>query len=520
VEEFQVEILGVLENAGPRQSIILARLSGGPLAETGVMQGMSGSPVYIDGKLAGAVAMGFPGAKEAIAGIRPIEEMLTVEPNRSGPPVTVARASANVSGARLEELATPLSFSGFTSATLDQFAPQLRKLGMDPLQGVAGGGRLPDALGDPSRIEPGSMISVQLLAGDMSVSADGTVTAIDGNQIYAFGHRFLSSGTTELPFARAEVLALLPNITGSFKISRAAEWMGTITQDRNAAIAGLTGRRARMTPLEIKVGPNTYRMQMTQDRVMAPLVAQMALSSAIDATERSVGPATYSVKGRIGFVGGATATLNNVYTGDVSVAAIASLGIATPLNYALSSGFDALKLRDVSLEVTSLDRRTQMQIAEVVAPRSVRPGEDLEVAVILSGEDGAETTRNVRYRVPAGTPTGPLNLTVADATTTNLTEFQATAGMQFRSQDQVLALLNSLRSNTNAYLRIWRSGNSFNVEGRDLPDPPASAALILNRTQPPGSLLSVRGAKMGEVEIPGVSGVITGSKTIQVEVRE
>lgn len=520
VEEFQVEILGVLENVGPRQSIILARLSGGPLAETGVMQGMSGSPVYIDGKLVGAVAMGFPGAKEAIAGIRPVEEMLAVEPNRSAAPAAVARAHANVSGARLEELATPLAFSGFTAATLDQFAPQLRKLGMDPLQGVSGGSRLPDALGDPSRLEPGSMISVQLLSGDMSVSADGTVTAIDGNQVYAFGHRFLSSGTTELPFARAEVLALLPNISSSFKISRASEWMGTITQDRNAAIAGFTGRRAQMTPLEIKVGSNTYRMQMTQDRVMAPLVAQMALSSAIDATERAVGPATYSVKGRIEFAGGQTATLDNVYTGDVSVAAIASLGIATPLNYALSSGFDALRLRDVALQVTPLDRRSQMQIAEVVAPRSVRPGEELGVAVILSGENGAETTRRVRYRIPVGTPSGPLNLTVADATTTNLTEFQATVGMQFRSPDQVLALLNSLRSNTNAYLRLWRSGNSFNVEGRDLPDPPASATLILTRAQPPGALLSVRGAKMGEVEIQGASGVITGSKTIQIEVRE
>src|SRR5215467_13454717 len=194
VEEFQVEVLGVLENIGPRQSIILARLAGGPLAGTGVMQGMSGSPVYIDGKLAGAVALAFPQAKEAIAGIRPIEEMLRVAPDVKSQPPTVARQRYMSGDLRLEEIATPVSFSGFTASALEQFAPRLRELGLDPRQGVSGGGNPPDRLGDPSKLEPGSMISVQLLSGDMSVSADGTVTAIDGDRVYAFGHRFLSSG--------------------------------------------------------------------------------------------------------------------------------------------------------------------------------------------------------------------------------------------------------------------------------------------------------------------------------------
>src|SRR5262249_54848123 len=155
-----------------RQSIILARLSGGPLEQTGVMQGMSGSPVYIDNKLVGAVALGFPQAKEAIAGIRPIEEMLRVDPAASRPPaaVRVARAHSVSGNLRLEEIATPVSFSGFTAAALEHFAPQLRELGLDPRQGVSGGGNPPVQLGDPNKLEPGSMISVQLLSGDMSVS--------------------------------------------------------------------------------------------------------------------------------------------------------------------------------------------------------------------------------------------------------------------------------------------------------------------------------------------------------------
>ncbi|HEY1964910.1 MAG TPA: SpoIVB peptidase S55 domain-containing protein, partial [Acidobacteriaceae bacterium] len=278
IEEFQVEVLGVLDNIGPQQSIILARLSGGPLANTGVLQGMSGSPVYIDGRLVGAVALGFPEAKEAIAGIRPIEEMLRVDPGAKAAPGALAslpaRAKFAAGGMRLEEIATPVSFAGFTATALEHFGSQLRALGMDPRQGVSGGGNPPVKMGDPKTLEPGSMISVQLMTGDMNVSADGTVTAIDGDHLYAFGHRFLATGPTNMPFARAEVLALLPSLSSSFKISKASEWMGTITADRDTAISGITGRSAAMAPIEIRVGNTTYHMSVIQDRIMTPIVAQ------------------------------------------------------------------------------------------------------------------------------------------------------------------------------------------------------------------------------------------------------
>ncbi len=216
IDEFQVEILGVLENIGPKQSLILARLSGGPLEKTGVLQGMSGSPVYIEGKLAGAVALAFPFAKEPIAGIRPIEEMVRVtEAGRGSAPSQVARNAVSMASllagqdltrmlprrqeiaagdTKLLEIATPLSFSGFTRETLDRFAPQLRALGLEPAQGLAAGGHADPRMGDPSALKPGSMISVELMTGDMSVGADGTITYIDGNRVYAFGHRFLAIG--------------------------------------------------------------------------------------------------------------------------------------------------------------------------------------------------------------------------------------------------------------------------------------------------------------------------------------
>jgi SpoIVB peptidase S55 len=525
VEEFQVEILGVLENLGPRESIILARLKGGPLENTGVMQGMSGSPVYIDGKLAGAVALSFPLSKEAIAGIRPIEDMLRVDPQppaRNIASVAPPRRRPFVAGeTRLEEIATPVSFSGFTPATLEHFAPQLRELGWDPRQGISGGGAPSDRLGDPRRLEPGSMISVQLLSGDMSVGADGTVTAIDGDRVYAFGHRFLAEGPTDLPFALAEVLALLPNLSSSFKISTAREWMGAITADRDTAISGLTGRQAKLIPVEIRVGQNTYRMRMIQDRVMTPLLAQMAVFSALDATERSVGSQTFSVRGQLDFAAGPV-RVDDVYSGEVAVAAIASAGVSAPLAYAFQSGFDAMRLEKISLDIGVVEKRGQQQIADLIAPRTVHPGEEVELTVLLAGENGAETSSRVRYRVPVGAPAGPLSFTVSDATSTNLLEFQSMVGTPQRSPKQVLNLLTGFRSNTKAYLRVWRSEPSFTVEGRDLPAPPPSLAMILSRSQQgTGNLLMPRGAKLAEIEIPtGAGVVVTGSKTAQVEVKE
>jgi hypothetical protein len=338
IEEFQVEILGVLENLGPRQSVILARLSGGPLEKTGVMQGMSGSPVYINGRLVGAVALAFSFAKEPIAGIRPIEDMLAVsgQPVPQGP--TVARAArrdvplqpAAAAGSEslstsLVEIATPVSFSGFTSATLERFAPELKKLGLEPRQGISSGGRLPSKLGNPDLLHPGDMISVELLSGDLSIGAEGTVTEVDGKRIYAFGHRFLSVGDTELPFARAEVLTLLPNFAASFKIATARQWMGTITQDRSTSIYGELGRKADTVPIAITVqdghrAPFSYHMQMVNDRVLTPFIVQMAVYSAIDATERTLGLASYSLRGTVEFQRGIPPLkLDNGYAGDFNV---------------------------------------------------------------------------------------------------------------------------------------------------------------------------------------------------------
>ncbi|HKW99104.1 MAG TPA: SpoIVB peptidase S55 domain-containing protein [Bryobacteraceae bacterium] len=539
IEDFQVEILGVLENVGPKQSLILARLSGGPLASTGVLQGMSGSPVYIDGKLLGAVASAFPFAKEPIAGIRPIQEMLrAAEAGRE--PVRKASISLRDSDLtralskpedtlagdmRMVDIATPVSFGGFTRGTIERFASQLRALGLEPRQGVSSGGRLDPHLGDRATLRPGSMISVELMTGDLSIGADGTVTYIDGNQVYAFGHRFLSLGPTELPFARSEVMTLLPNLASSFKISSPTQWMGTISQDRNTAITGELGRRARLAPVGISVARaghviESYRMHMANDRFLAPFLTQIAVYSAIDSTERAIGAASYAVRGEIEFQGNAPPIkLNNMYAGDANTAMQVSLSAAIPLAYVLQSGFSPLEIKQVSLNIESFDEKKQLQIDQVTAsPHEVRPGEKVQLTAVLLGENGAEVTRRVDYAVPIGATPGPLYFTVADGNMTNLSEFRQIIGSTPHSAEQLVASVNKLRTNTKAYVRVWRMEPNFQLEGDEFPDPPPSLALILGSTQT--TALQTRNSKEAELEISAGDAVISGVKTVQVEVKE
>ena len=532
IEEFQVEILGVLANVGPRQSIILAKLSGGPLAETGVMQGMSGSPVYIDGRLVGAVALAFNFSKEPIAGIRPIEEMLAVG-DPAPKPAAAQRAPRKVASnsdsfaSKLIDIATPVSFSGFTAGTLDQFAPQLKKLGLEPRQGVASGGKLPSKLGSPASLRPGDMIAVELLSGDMTVGAEGTVTAIDGKSVYAFGHQFMSVGNTELPFARAEVLTLLPNLNSSFKISSPLEWMGVITQDRSTSIYGEMGRKADTIPFAITVkdgrrAPLAYHMQMIQDRVLSPYIVQTAVYSAMDATERTLGLASYSLRGGVEFVNGAPALkLDNTYAGDYNVPLQASTGVAAPLSSILGVGFDALKIKSISLEIEASERKRFLQVDQVTAsPKQVHPGDSVELAVTFTGENGVEVLKSAHYRVPVGAPAGILSFTVSDGSVSNALDYQQMAVEAPKSATQLVSFLNNLRPNTNAYVRVWRTDPAFQVQGQDLPNPPPSVGLILAKTQAAQGVWVPRGSKIDELQIPTGDVVVSGTKTAQVEVSE
>lgn len=543
IENFDVEILGILENTGPKESLILGRLSGGPLEHTGVMQGMSGSPVYIDGKLIGAVAMAFPYAKDPIAGIRPIEEMLAVDaspvPAKSTAQPNLAklfvdgaggiaaafplRSGAGTGDMRMTEVATPLSLSGFSAGTVERFAPELQKLGLEPRQGISTGGAPEDRMGDPSQLQPGSMISVELMTGDMSAGADGTLTCVDGTKAYAFGHRFLAVGPTSLPFTRSDVIALLANVNTSFKISSARELMGVISNDRNTAIAGTLGQRAEMVPLEISMKDpkhsDTYHMKMVNDQFLSPYLLQMAIFSAIDSTQRATGATTVEVSGSIEFENRKDPVeLRNIYAADGGTAMQAAVGTAVPLAYLMQGGFDALKVKRVVVNLTAADTKKELNIGQVYLSRKeARPGDTIEVMTQLEGENGVELTRSLKYTIPRGTAPGTLYFTVADGTQTGLAELKQLIMETPHSPEELISTVNRLRPGDKAYIRVWRAQAAYEVGGQELPDPPPSLALVLGSTQ---NVAQNKNSRIAEITIDAGNVMVSGSKTVQIEVKE
>ncbi|MBK7928091.1 MAG: hypothetical protein IPJ98_11565 [Bryobacterales bacterium] len=542
IEEFNVEILGVLENTGPKQSIILARLSGGPVERTGVMQGMSGSPVYIQGRLVGAISSAFPFAKEPVAGIQPIEQMLAIPNTPPEAPRAVARNLEHVASpadllpastraehrfgdTRLVELSSPLSLAGFTQTAIDHFTPQFRTLGWEPRQGSASGAaRAP--MGDPTRIRPGSMISVQLMRGDLTMGADGTVTHVDGNRIYAFGHRFLSTGGTELPFARAEVLTLLPNLSTSFKLSSAREPMGVITRDATAGVTGTLGRAARMVPLTALVegpgGTHEYRIEIARDRLLTPFLTQIATFSVLDATERLSGAATIAVNAQIDFEGSATPLkIDNIYSADTAAGLIAALGTALPLTYAVQSDFDELTPRAIRVHLRASERKQQWTIAAIHAsPMKAKPGETLRLTATLRGPAGEDLAREFTWRIPAGTPSGSAQIQLTDAVTANLSEFASTIGQQQATPEATVEYLNAMRTNQRAYLRVLLTRPGFTLNGRPMNTPPASLALLMKDWQPAiGANLLMQSAA-AEFSFAPAGGAVSGSKYINIEIQD
>ncbi len=236
-----------------------------------------------------------------------------------------------------------------------------------------------------------------------------------------------------------------------------------------------------------------------------------------------MGAASLRVSGEIEFQNEpAPVKLNNMFAADNGAAMQVSLNTAIPLAYVMQSGFAALKLKKVALKIEAFDQKKQLTIDSVMASRrEVRPGEKVQLSVLLTGENGVETMRRVEYQVPIGAESGPLYFTVSDANTANLSDFRQILTASPRTPGQLITSVNDLHPTTKAYVRIWRSEPNFQLEGADLPGPPASIALILEGSQTSqAGITQLRNSKVAELEIDGGDMVISGVKTIQVEVKE
>ena len=281
----------------------------------------------------------------------------------------------------------------------------LRALGLEPPSRHLGRSDVEPKMGNPADVKPGSMISVQLMAGDMGVGADGTVTYVDGSHVYAFGHRFLDIGATALPFARAEVITLLPNVNTSFKLSTAHEWMGTISQDRNTAVSGELGVRPPMVPMSFSVTRSSQIggiVSSADGQRPAALAAAAADGGLLRHRSHRAHPGRrhLRVTGQMEFQNApAPVRLDNLYSADNGVAAQVSLNAAIPAAYIMQSGFNSLKLKKVSINIEAFDEKRQLNIDGLTLSRhEVHAGDK------LTAERAAHRRRRRRDHAQGGLP--------------------------------------------------------------------------------------------------------------------
>lgn len=366
------------------------------------------------------------------------------------------------------------------------------------------------------------------------MGADGTITYVNGNHLYAFGHRFLDLGTTEMPFATSEVIAVLPNLNTSFKISNPKQWAGTILSDRSTAVAGEIGRAAHTVPAVITVhsdtGTHVYHVSVVRDRLLTPFLAQTALFSAIDATERTLGSGSMRLHTHITFDGGLPALdLHDMFISDSGLPTQVSSDAVVTLAFLLSAGFNNVQVKQIAFDLETMPMKRQLYVTQAwTSAHYVRPGDRVTVSALLGGENGLQQTVHFDYQVPVGEPAGLLNFTVSDANTENFPEYAGMNAASASSAGDLIDLLNQYRGADAAYLRVWRAQPAFTISGPmpggELTDPPPDVMLILqDPSESPTSnanQVNTRGSGVADFRLPVNDFVVSGAKTVQVEVKE
>ena len=561
-ERFEVEVLGTLEGVpNPKQSIVIARLSGALVDRTGVFAGMSGSPVYIDGQLVGAVAYAFPFAKEPIAGITPIKYMIDIfeqgqkeEPQSSQhisfktligqsagtsfdslPAFPSAQLGARgATGAALTPyvgqtiipIATPVTFSGIPQNVVDTFAGDLRKIGIQPIAGVGGGSSVgPMVASNENTLAAGSSVSVQLVRGDFTIDAAGTVTYRDGGRIYAFGHPFLSSGTTSWPMAESSIVTVVPNLNNSFKLSAAGDLVGSINQDRATGVYGQLGDKPRMVPVRLTVHTSrnkteAYTFEIVSDPFLTPLLARITMFSAIAATERQVGSQTLKISGTISINGQSDIKLDNSFTAPNGAALFAVNAVAQPLAVLFNSGFNALDLRGIDVDVTSADSRSSGSLNRLwIDKTEVRRGETVEMQAFARNDNGSEFVERIPLVIPADSPIGPLVIVVGDGASLNQADrSQPSADFAPRDLSQLVRAINKLKRNNRLYVRVMRAGIGAIVNNEEMPVLPPSMLATLGSSRTSGGYTPLSVATLAEHELPPSQFIISGQQTITINV--
>ena len=562
LQEFKAHILGVLRNVqGPRRDLILARLEGGPLATSGVAQGMSGSPVYIDGRLIGAVSYSIGAfSKEPIAGITPIAEMKDATTMARRPsnvqarlelPITrerlaaalgaiaeriapFARRPADVQviglpaaagaqlGAMLRPISTPLLMSGFEPEAVNLLAGPFRDAGFTPL--VTGASAPPQRAANLPPLREGDPVGVSLISGDVEMGATGTITHIDGDRIYAFGHPFYNLGPAEFPMTRAYVYTILPSLMTSFKISSMGETIGTMQQDRATAIAGTLGKGPRLVPMSVTLrrsepdgSPRTFNYRLVNDQLFTPLLAYVTMFNTLGSYERQFGASTFMVKSRAHIKGHDDLVIEDVFTGESPILG-ASTAVAGPLTLLLSNDLEPITIEGLDIAIESAETPRSVTIERVWLDETrPRAGRTLPLKVLTRSYRGEEQISTVPIDIPANA-SGALSILVTDGRQLNAIEQrELRRSLQPQSVAQLVRTLNETRRNNRIYVRLVTGTPGAVVNGEAMAALPPSVLSVLEGDRNGGSFTPIRSATIGEWELP-MDSAVTGSRVLTIDV--
>ncbi len=558
-EEFNVEILGVVPGGvGPKQDLIVGRLSGGPADRTGVFAGMSGSPVYVNGKLVGAISYSFPFSKEPICGITPIEQMISifekktpsrtasVEPRKysfgelvsSSVPVDlpsslsadsglVSGMSPNsmlmaVAGQSFRPIATPITFSGFSQATLDKFSGQLLQAGLIPVNAAGGTSSLsPMKKAGPNTLVGGTSVSMHLARGDYGLAASGTVTYRDGEKVYAFGHPFLGLGSSDLAMSESHVVTVVPSVNNSFKLAVSDSLVGAMTQDRATGVFGKLGSMPKMIPVRLALTTSRGQTQIlnyeiARDDVLTPLLLNITVYNSLVAQERSIGDSTVSIDGQIKLKNQAPIKLQRRFGG--SQALQLTSGAATaPMNALLRGQFSDLDFESISLEL-KIDDGSEAAILDRLAidRGEVRAGDAVEIQAFVRTSSGNVFVERIPFKIDGDVAPGTYSIAVGDGTAIQKNE----AVQHFVPKDlsELVATINKVRLPDRLYAKMFRTTTGVVVGTNEMPNLPPSVLATLNNDRMTGGTKPSVQSVVKVTEIPPAKFIITGEQTLTFEV--
>ena len=541
-ESMGVEVLGILKNAnGPKGDIILVRLSGEKAEYTGVVAGMSGSPVYLNGKLAGALAFRIGEfSKEPIAGVTPIAEMLEINamdrsPGNNAGSAKVVRSTTPTSGPGVENVPTqdyanylkpieaPLVFTGFSQDAMQRFAPQFAQAGIVPVMGV---GSVSESK-QPEPLEPGSAISAILVRGDMDIAATCTVTYMDAQHLLACGHPLLQFGMVDLPMTKAEVLATLPSPLNAFKIVNATEAVGAFVQDRHTGIMGEFGKQPEMIPVTLQIhGGATdkqFHYEVLNNANLSPLAMMATVFNALHGVNEYGEDTTYRMNGRISVNGYPDVTVQNMFApsdGGQPAAVMAAMSLGERFSRIYDNPYTVPGVRGVKLD---FDLVRERRWARLEGARTdlieARPGDNITIETVLRPYRGDVIVHQIPIHIPTSTSKGPLRILVSDGET--LDRVRRGGPQLGRKMDlaSTIALLNKQHVNNRVYVSLLEADPEAMVADKVMPTLPFSIMNVMDSMRGTQEMIVQGESSVSEAATGPLDYVVAGAQVLTITIK-